>query len=136
MQRYRRLSARTCGSQLRWSPANSCTNSTGKPAPVSSTYSRTPSSVLTWAIAPPRSPLAEQIAREVIPLVEGTTGQAPLRRDRPAPGVLRLRLDRPERRNALDRPLLEALLDAFAVPEEPVVVLGSTTPEAFCSGAD
>jgi enoyl-CoA hydratase/carnithine racemase len=68
--------------------------------------------------------------------VDGTEGQAPLRRDRPAPGVLRLRLDRPERRNALDRPLLEALLDAFAAPEEPVVVLGSTTPEAFCSGAD
>ena len=68
--------------------------------------------------------------------MEETEGQAPLRRDRPAPGVLRLRLDRPERRNALDRPLLEALLDAFAAPEEPVVVLGSTTPEAFCSGAD
>src|SRR5690349_3876533 len=64
------------------------------------------------------------------------TGQGPLRRDRPAPGVLRLRLDRPERRNALDRPLAEALLDAFAVPAEPVVVLGSTTPEAFCAGAD
>jgi enoyl-CoA hydratase/carnithine racemase len=68
--------------------------------------------------------------------VEETTGQAPLRRDRPAPGVLRLRLDRPECRNALDRPLLEALLDAFAAPAEPVVVLGSTTPEAFCAGAD
>jgi enoyl-CoA hydratase len=68
--------------------------------------------------------------------VEETTGQAPLRRDRPAPGVLRLRLDRPECRNALDRPLLEALLDAFAAPDEPVVVLGSTTPEAFCAGAD
>jgi enoyl-CoA hydratase len=67
--------------------------------------------------------------------VEETTGQA-LRRDRPAAGVLRLALDRPERRNALDRPLLEALLDAFAAPEEPVVVLGSTTREAFCAGAD
>jgi enoyl-CoA hydratase len=68
--------------------------------------------------------------------VEETTGHASLRRDRPAPGVLRLRLDRPERRNALDRPLLAALLDAFAAPDEPVVVLGSTTPEAFCAGAD
>jgi enoyl-CoA hydratase len=68
--------------------------------------------------------------------VEETTGQAPLRRDRPAPGVLRLRLDRPERRHALDRPVLEALLAAFAAPDEPVVVLGSTTPEAFCAGAD
>jgi enoyl-CoA hydratase len=68
--------------------------------------------------------------------VEETTGQPPLRRDRPAPGVLRLRLDRPARRNALDRPTLEALLDAFATPGEPVVVLGSTSREAFCAGAD
>ena len=59
-----------------------------------------------------------------------------MRRDRPAAGVLRLRFDRPERRNALDRPVLEALLDAFAAPEEPVVLLGSTTPVAFCAGAD
>ena len=68
--------------------------------------------------------------------MEETTGQAPLRRDGPAAGVLRLRLDRPGRRNALDRPVLEALLDAFAAPQEPVVVLGSTTPQAFCAGAD
>jgi len=59
-----------------------------------------------------------------------------VRRDRPAAGVLRLRFDRPERRNALDRHVLEALLDAFAAPAEPVVLLGSTTPAAFCAGAD
>jgi len=59
-----------------------------------------------------------------------------VRRDRPAAGVLRLRFDRPERRNALDRAVLEALLDAFAAPDEPVVLLGSTTREAFCAGAD
>jgi len=59
-----------------------------------------------------------------------------VRRDRPAAGVLRLRFDRPERRNALDRPVVLALLDAFAAPEEPVVLLGSTTPVAFCAGAD
>jgi len=59
-----------------------------------------------------------------------------VRRDRPAAGVLRLRFDRPERRNALDRPVVQALLDAFAAPEEPVVLLGSTTPVAFCAGAD
>ena len=68
--------------------------------------------------------------------MEETTGQPPLGRDRPAPGVLRLRLNRPERRNALDRPLLELLLDAFAAPDEPVVVLGSTSTAAFCAGAD
>ena len=59
-----------------------------------------------------------------------------MRRDRPAAGVLRLRFDRPERRNALDRHVLEALLDAFAAPAEPVVLLGSTTRDAFCAGAD
>jgi len=59
-----------------------------------------------------------------------------VRRDRPAAGVLRLRFDRPERRNALDRHVLEALLDAFAAPAAPVVLLGSTTPAAFCAGAD
>jgi enoyl-CoA hydratase len=68
--------------------------------------------------------------------VEETTGQAPLCCDRPVPGVLRVRLDRPERRNALDRATLAALLDAFAAPDEPVVVLGSTSRAAFCAGAD
>ena len=59
-----------------------------------------------------------------------------MRRDRPAAGVLRLRFDRPERRNALDRSMVQALLDAFAAPAEPVVLLGSTTRDAFCAGAD
>jgi enoyl-CoA hydratase len=56
--------------------------------------------------------------------------------DRPADGVLRLLLNRPERRNALDRALVEALLEAFAGPSCAAVVLSSTTPDAFCSGAD
>jgi enoyl-CoA hydratase/carnithine racemase len=68
--------------------------------------------------------------------VEETTGQAPLCCDRPVPGVLRVRLDRPERRNALDRPTLAALHDVFTAPGEPVVVLGSTSRAAFCAGAD
>src|SRR3954469_1787036 len=137
MQRYRRLSARTCGSQLRWSPANSCTNSTGGPSPVSSTYRRTASSALTWAIVPPRSRVfARDGAGSDTGTVEETTRQAPLRCDRPVPGVLRVRLDRPERRNALDRSVLTALLDAFAAPDAPVVVLGSTSRAAFCAGAD
>jgi enoyl-CoA hydratase/carnithine racemase len=59
-----------------------------------------------------------------------------LRADRPLPGVLRLGLDRPDARNALDRALVEELLDAFDDPETPVVVLGSTSPGAFCAGAD
>jgi enoyl-CoA hydratase/carnithine racemase len=66
----------------------------------------------------------------------GREGLLGLRADDPQPGVVRLRLDRPACRNALDRPLVEALLDAFAAPEEPVVVLGSSSPGAFCAGAD
>src|SRR5260221_12720042 len=46
MQRYRRAKCRSCGSQLRVSPANSCTNTTGVPLPASSQCSLTPSSVL------------------------------------------------------------------------------------------
>ena len=68
--------------------------------------------------------------------MEESRREASLRVDRPLAGVLRLRLDRPERRNALDRPVLDALLDAFDAPREPVVVLGSTSAEAFCAGAD
>ena len=66
----------------------------------------------------------------------GREGVLGLRADHPQPGVLRLLLDRPASRNALDRPLVEALLDAFDSVEEPVVVLGSASPGAFCAGAD
>ena len=59
-----------------------------------------------------------------------------LRTDEPAEGVLRLRMDRPAKRNAVDRELAEALLEAFDGPEAAVVVLGSSGPEAFCSGLD
>src|SRR4051794_16355031 len=56
--------------------------------------------------------------------------------DRPADGVVRLRLDRPERRNALDGELVEALLDAVGSLDAPAVVLGSSSPGIFCAGAD
>jgi enoyl-CoA hydratase/carnithine racemase len=59
-----------------------------------------------------------------------------LRTDEPAEGVLRLRMDRPAKRNAVDRELAEALLEAFDQPDAAVVVLGSTGPEAFCAGLD
>ncbi len=59
-----------------------------------------------------------------------------LRVDRSTPGVLVLRLDRPARRNAIDREMVEALLDAFASVTEGAVVLGSTDPACFCAGAD
>ena len=56
--------------------------------------------------------------------------------DHPADGVLRLLLNRPQRRNALDRALVEALLEAFTEPGCAAVVLGSTSRASFCSGAD
>jgi len=76
------------------------------------------------------------VAREFIAVVEESRRAPALVVDRSVDGVLQLRLDRPERRNALDRELLHELLDAFAGLAEPVVVLGSTSPEAFCAGAD
>ena len=56
--------------------------------------------------------------------------------DRPASGILRLRLNRPDRLNALNTPLVNALITAFESVEERAVILGSSTPQAFCSGAD
>lgn len=50
-------------------------------------------------------------------------------------GVLLLLLDRPERRNAIDRALVEALVAALEEPAS-AVVLGSTDPRWFCAGAD
>jgi enoyl-CoA hydratase/carnithine racemase len=59
-----------------------------------------------------------------------------LRVDRPVPGVLRVRLDRPERRNAIDGAVLDELEAIFDQPAEPVAVLGSADPRAFCAGGD
>jgi len=49
MQRNGPDSAPTCRVQVRWSAANSWTNSTGRPdaVPVASEYRRTPSDVMT-----------------------------------------------------------------------------------------
>ena len=56
--------------------------------------------------------------------------------DHPAGDVLRLRLNRPDHLNAIDMPLVSALLAAFDEVDARAVVLGSSTPKAFCSGAD
>ena len=56
-----------------------------------------------------------------------------------ADGVAWLRLQRPEKRNAIDRPLREALLEAIhEVTEDPAVKVAVLHGEgtAFCSGAD
>jgi enoyl-CoA hydratase len=54
---------------------------------------------------------------------------------RPA-GYRWLRLDRPERRNALDVTLMTAVRDALAAEPGVPVLLGSTDPQVFCAGAD
>ncbi len=59
-----------------------------------------------------------------------------LRADEPVEDVLRLRMDRPSQRNAVDRELVDALLEAFAPPDPAVVILGSSGPQAFCAGLD
>jgi 2-(1,2-epoxy-1,2-dihydrophenyl)acetyl-CoA isomerase len=56
--------------------------------------------------------------------------------DRPSPGVLRARLNRPQRRNAIDATVLDELESVFAAPDQPIVVLGSTDRRAFCAGGD
>jgi enoyl-CoA hydratase/carnithine racemase len=60
----------------------------------------------------------------------------PVLTDRPGEGILRLRLDRPATRNAIDTPMVDALLDAVSDPGGSVVLLGSAHAGMFCSGAD
>lgn len=55
--------------------------------------------------------------------------------DRPAEGVLCLRLNRPDRLNAVDLPLVTALIESLDEPGARAVVLGSTSG-AFCAGID
>ena len=49
---------------------------------------------------------------------------------------MRLRLNRPDRLNAIDMPLVSALIAAFDRVDARAVILGSSSPKAFCSGAD
>lgn len=56
--------------------------------------------------------------------------------ERPSDGVLALWLDRPERRNALDGPLVSALQDALTDDAARAVVIASADPRSFCAGAD
>jgi enoyl-CoA hydratase/carnithine racemase len=63
-------------------------------------------------------------------------GAEELLADRPERDILRLRLNRTDQLNALNTPLVNALLEAFDNVDARAVVLGSSTPRAFCSGAD
>jgi enoyl-CoA hydratase/carnithine racemase len=60
----------------------------------------------------------------------------PLRTERLGGGVGAFWLDRPQKRNALDRALVEALIDAFSADRWRAVVLGTSDPRGFCGGAD
>ncbi len=51
-------------------------------------------------------------------------------------GYLRVRLDRPDRRNALDLGMVRALHTAFAAEPATPILLDSTDPAVFCAGAD
>lgn len=51
-------------------------------------------------------------------------------------GYLRVRLARPERRNALDVGMTRALLDIIRADPAVPVLIESTNPGAFCAGAD
>ena len=60
----------------------------------------------------------------------------PLLVDHPRPGVARLLLDRPERHNALDRALVEALQGTVEAERSNVIVISSSGSGRFCGGAD
>lgn len=63
-----------------------------------------------------------------------------LQYERPEPGIAVLRLDRPQRRNALDSGLLIELVDALdrlSIDDElHVLVFSTTSTRALCSGVD
>ncbi len=63
-----------------------------------------------------------------------------LQRERLPDGIEILRLDRPQQRNALNLPLLRALVQALdelaADADLRALVLSSSSPDAFCAGAD
>lgn len=49
---------------------------------------------------------------------------------------MRVRLNRPDRRNAFDAALLASLRAALEAPSEPIIVLGSTDRRVFSAGGD
>jgi enoyl-CoA hydratase/carnithine racemase len=63
-------------------------------------------------------------------------GQPEVVVDHPHPGVRRIRLNRPGRRNALTPAMTAMLADALAAPGQRVIVLGSTDPAVLSAGAD
>jgi enoyl-CoA hydratase/carnithine racemase len=62
--------------------------------------------------------------------------EAPLLVDHPRDGIARLLLNRPQRHNALDQVLVDALQAAVEAERSRVIVLGSSGRGRFCGGAD
>lgn len=61
----------------------------------------------------------------------------PFVRVEPGPaGYLRVRLDRPDRRNALNLGMVHALYAVFSTGPAAPILLDSTDPGVFCAGAD
>lgn len=61
----------------------------------------------------------------------------PFVRVEPGPaGYLRVRLDRPDRRNALNLAMVRAVHEAFTAEPAAPILLDSTDPAVFCAGAD
>ena len=57
-----------------------------------------------------------------------------------APGIVELRLERPEARNAIGKEMLKGLRSAMekveADPTANVLLVASSVPKVFCAGAD
>lgn len=64
------------------------------------------------------------------------TVEPPVLVDWPHEHVLRVRLNRPSRHNAIDQELLDGLYEAFQLPGARGIVLCSSTRGTFCAGAD
>jgi enoyl-CoA hydratase len=63
-------------------------------------------------------------------------GSTPVLADLTPDGILELRLNRPARRNAIDRAAVLALTQCLQDAGARVVLLGSSDPAGFCAGAD
>src|SRR5207247_9793459 len=89
------------------------------------------------ASAPVRVPVSRCTARSVV--ITPKLPRMLLRVDRPADGVARLTLDRPEKRNALSLDLrveLAEALDAQAADEDVRCIVLTGAGTAFCAGMD
>jgi enoyl-CoA hydratase/carnithine racemase len=65
-----------------------------------------------------------------------SAAEAPVLVDRPLDEVLRLRLNRPDRHNAVDGAALAALHAGLEGADARAVIIGSAARDRFCSGAD